>query len=537
MRGIAVAILCCSTLWSFAQREMTVAQTKKAQRCQGIFNQIAKVMSDNRQPPTLVFKPNVTDMALNVAHFNPKNNTINIGEGIYDITASLGADSTDALAYAIGHELAHFYKDHNWGMAFGTANEELEISKKIYAMDITSERRAAMEAEADYFGAVCAYLAGYKVFYVAEDFINAYYKLGVPDEVFGYPSKADRIKTIKEAQAKIRNSLPLLDAARCLVYQGKHQLAAQCYDKVATEFPNKALYNNAGVNYALAAMEMMKDSVKFHYPFTQDLTHLQDIGLSKGKRAVEGTPAKLLEMAREKFNAALRMDDKYVPALLNMALAEDLAGETESAWARILVAERHKSREMELLGHIFVAKGIIAHHNGEKGMTKRYFDQAMDVHCDYGKENMNVLKSGDPYRKRAVSAENKSYDESVNGLTPGLATVLKEEAEVTEIKAKSYEMPRIKIFSVEDLKYNAVIVTQYGANRGDYPFISTPAGYKGKSGGGIEIGSTVDDVLQKYGRPDLKISNLGENVYVYREGGVIFKTRDNKILGWTIYLN
>lgn len=523
---------------SMAQSELTPRQEKRAELCRHIYHNIAKVMADNRQPPAFIFRPNHSNMPYYVTHFNPKNNTIVFGEGIYDIAVTMGADSINALALTLGHELAHFYKDHHWGMAFGTANEDMEISKKIYDIEITPERKAALEAEADYYGSVCAYLAGYQVFDVGPAFVKAYYEIGLPDEVFGYPTKQERIKTIEGAQEKIAASVPILDAARLLAYQGAHDLAAHCYANVAQEFPNKVLYNNAGVNYALAARRLMKDSVKFYYPFTLDLTNLQQDQTGK-KRAVMNNSEKVtyyLKMSEKMLNKALDMDEQYVPAMLNLALALDLAGNYEMAWAYAVKAERNKSSGMEILPNIFVAKGIIAHHNNNKADAKRMFDLAASKGSYYGKENMNVLRTGQPYRKKEIAHQNINVEEQISGLSPQLASVLKEGAKVSEVKYQGEDQPGMKIYTVKDQDYEAVLVSKYKVPRKEFAFVTTPKGYEGKTGAGLIVGDSVGKILSTYGEPEIKLSNLGEEVYVYNKPTVIFYTRYDRLIGWTLYL-
>ena len=49
-----------------------------------------------------------------VAYFSPSRQTIFIEEKFLNVCASFGTDSLNALSFILGHELAHFYRNHGW---------------------------------------------------------------------------------------------------------------------------------------------------------------------------------------------------------------------------------------------------------------------------------------------------------------------------------------------------------------------------------------------------------------------------------------
>ncbi len=143
----------------------------KAKVTEQIYHEIARSVKDSRKAPTFNFI-----FSAGEPYYNPQNNTINFGEGIYDLAVSFGKDSLNAIAMVLGHELAHFYKDHGWGMSFGMANEDTEVAKKIYDIELNEDMRAKMEAEADYFGGLFGYMAGYNTLEVGAAFYNKLYE-------------------------------------------------------------------------------------------------------------------------------------------------------------------------------------------------------------------------------------------------------------------------------------------------------------------------------------------------------------------------
>ncbi|MBL4592736.1 MAG: M48 family metalloprotease [Flavobacteriales bacterium] len=165
--------LLVQSVYSFAY-EPTLDQKNKEAVTKAVYKDIVRSIGDGRQAPVLIFAFNKTALENYTTYYSPKRQTIIIGEGIYNITVSFGADSLDALAFVLGHELSHYYKDHGWGMSFGAAPENFKIAQEIYDSELTIDRKKIMEAEADYFGCLYGYLAGYNTLNVGGKFISAF---------------------------------------------------------------------------------------------------------------------------------------------------------------------------------------------------------------------------------------------------------------------------------------------------------------------------------------------------------------------------
>src|SRR5688572_16920776 len=253
----------------------TVAETEyqlhKAKVSKDVYNKIANTIKDTRKQPTFNFLYNNPYPYYN-AFYDPENNTINLGEGIYDIAKTFGKDSINALAMVLGHELAHFYKDHGWGYSFGDANEYLKISKKIYKLQLDPVRQAEMETEADYFGGIFGYMAGYNSLNVGSELFDKFYKTAkIPDVTTGYPTRQERMLICDNSIKLLDKLIPLFDAANCLVLLGEYDKAASIYDHIIVTFPSREIYNNQGAAYAMAALGLFDEgTVKFVYPFSID---------------------------------------------------------------------------------------------------------------------------------------------------------------------------------------------------------------------------------------------------------------------------
>ena len=110
-----------------------------------------------------------------------------------DLFASLGPDSLGAMAWLLGHELAHYYKDHHWSGDFGNGLADLPVGRTLKALSNQQKKRVEIETEADYFGGFSGYVAGYNTFGIMPRALERLYTAYELDaELPGYPSLSDR---------------------------------------------------------------------------------------------------------------------------------------------------------------------------------------------------------------------------------------------------------------------------------------------------------------------------------------------------------
>ena len=105
-------------------------------------------------------------------------------ESLFDLfVQKFGTKKDHALAVVLGHELAHYYKDHPPTSHFAakTPNQSIQY-----------------EGEADYFGVFYGSLAGYQTITYMPQVLELIYKAyKLPDELMGYQSKKDRLASVK----------------------------------------------------------------------------------------------------------------------------------------------------------------------------------------------------------------------------------------------------------------------------------------------------------------------------------------------------
>jgi len=237
------------------------------------------------------------------------------------ICQSMGERAESCLAYFLGHELAHFTNNHNWEMHF--ARQQVDES-------IPPAQSVEYETQADRFGGLYAALAGYDSLSIAGKALALVYReYGIPANLPGYLSLAERQKLPEDARVFLSGLLPMFDAAGLLMALGDYQPAAALYDAILDQFPSREIYNNAGA--ALASC--YNPSI----PWLLDgSTRLPERG-SRG----EADLAALAARARDHFERAISLDPDYAVAHVNLGLLLQAAGEEpERAAAELKTAAR-----------------------------------------------------------------------------------------------------------------------------------------------------------------------------------------------------
>jgi tetratricopeptide (TPR) repeat protein len=533
------------SLWGLTLEAQTPKQKNKEKISREVYNKIANTIKDTRKQPTFNFLFNEPDPYLN-AYYDPSNNTINLGEGIYDIATTFGKDSLNALALVLGHELAHFYKDHTWGYDFATKNVYLKISEKIYTVNESESRKAEMETQADYYGGLFGYMAGYNTLSVGGAFFEKFYhKADVPDETYGYPTLQERMKICETSANMLSKMIPMFDAANYLVLIGEYEKAGNIYDNILATFPSREIYNNAGAAYAFAALSLFEEGeLKYIYPFSLETDTRMNKGGQKGLSEDKVAKRKeLLENAKQMFESACRLDRDYAPAYVNMGLAYALLDEKELglAMAGKGYSMAEKNLDMLMMANACIARGIIYAMDGKKDEAKAEFTKALKGNKNVAQMNLNALLGtgtfGYMYKTDDATEKPSNKEESINTIDASLLEAVLGDAEMTEIKKQNDEKPKMKILSKSDALVTAVQLTAYTYPRQQVSFLFTGYNYDGASGRGIKRGMPLAKVTEQYGKAGRIVTGTSRNFYIYQKTPIIFITdKNDNVMGWVLYI-
>lgn len=507
-----------------------------------VYADIAGAVQDYRQAPAFNFIPAGEFMSDN-AFYNPENTTVNLGEDIYDICIHFGADSLDALALVLGHELAHFYKDHEWGLAFGTAHFNSGIGEEIYDLSLSPERKREMEAEADYFGAFFSYVAGYDALDIGPVFYDSLYAvLDIPDDTEGYPSRADRVGIAEGVRQELKDLARIFDAANFLMAVEEYESAGRCFAYVQRKFPSREVMNNAGVCYARAALNQYREGeLKFIYPLGLDTeTHLPKYGAKSGKEDPEEKRKKLLESARELFLGAIRVDESYAQAHVNLALVEELRGEglMARAFAEKGLKLALEAGETFLAGNARIATGIALAKSGDVEGAEEVLKHAKEGSPVLAEWNLARLKGEEKEEMREEGELASPLEESIGEeeLEPRMAEILLFEARRLEVMREYEGQGDLEVRVAEGSTWMGISVKRYSFPMSRLNFLATPLSYELPSARGIRIGDSEARVRELYGAPG-QISIMGKQIYfLYPQTGILFIfNSDRSVTRWVIF--
>ncbi|HEV7381224.1 MAG TPA: hypothetical protein VGN64_15610, partial [Dyadobacter sp.] len=187
--------------------------------------------------------------------------TVQMSEEVVAMCLTSGADSLNALAFILGHELAHHFKRHAL-LGMGDSNTK--------SIDVQESRK--LEGEADYFGCFYAQIAGYQPVSAGISILDKIYKAyDLENQERGYPPLEDRQETLVKVKKMIAPLTSVFQAGQLLYVRGNYEVAYICFEYLVDRFPSRELYSNLGCAYLQAYLHQFpSDQQGFIYPLEFD---------------------------------------------------------------------------------------------------------------------------------------------------------------------------------------------------------------------------------------------------------------------------
>ncbi|MEM6317967.1 MAG: hypothetical protein AAF960_09870 [Bacteroidota bacterium] len=314
-----------------------------------IYKTIYQTRGDFSRPmPTL----KITDRVFNIAAYRPQSNELIIEAKAIAICQSMGNQAETALAFLIGHELTHFYQNHAGGFAFLLSKQQLN-------------NQIAIEREADVYGAMLAYLAGYQeIVTVLPTLIEVLYTDYQLDEqrMPAYPAKDARKQLIEEVTERVQALIQLYETAKYLSVVGQYSYAGDLYSYLNKFITTKEILNNLSVAYLNAAASIREFGKKnWAYPLTLDRTNPMRIPADVQKQI-------LLKKAAYHLKVALQYDATYFASNLNYAIALTLQGKYTEALTQLMATSNLTQDHPKTLS-IRLLRGIILAEKGDQAAS------------------------------------------------------------------------------------------------------------------------------------------------------------------------
>lgn len=483
--------------------------------------------------------------------------TIYLGSQFVEMCRSMGADSANALAVVLSHELAHYYNHHFWAADYGSAFANLDWGRAIDSLGQAKSFRAYYESQADDYGLFFSHVAGYQTFAIAPTVYKTIYNyFDLPDKLPGYPALEERMAIAEMAAQRIEQMAPLFHTGKYLYIlasgeegEYRQQLlhkALQCYETLINQrMVNRTMYNDAGIIYLQSALSHLDPKA---HPFVYPILLDDDAGLfgdgsaatapaSSGYGENELIASSMLRQAIRQFDHALDLDPAYGVAYLNMAIAYHLLEDSAAA-------------------HFYIYRAsTLANANKNQQLMAFCKEMTALMNANDKEAALNMLSTADslgsPSAVKNASILRGTPDRTVGGLTTGFGFGQQETWQGKSLPEIYQEVwPHLTadhrmtvgrgsyLFSYPYQKGQVYIAE---CNERECPYTSlvmyaldnTETISTAK---GVSIGTPVAEMKEKYGQPSTIVPAVQGQYYLYKNVNILFKTDpDGHVAYWVLF--
>lgn len=490
----------------------------KYETARAVFDNLLRSRADFRQQaPALV----MNDGEQYVAWMDPDKIQIGLEEKAYDICISFGADSLNALAALLGHELVHYFEKHDWSRHFAAHNQDMESAKRIGNM----KEGLKQEAQADYLGGFLATTAGYSVYNLMPQLLKKIYThYGLPEQIDGYPGLGERVSMSDNAMQELKVLQTVFATAGHLTLLKQYEDAAAYYRYILNTFPSREIYNNAGANLLLAAT-LLYAPTEMPYALPVELDPTSRLFGLKAVTPNRNEQRKLLlEEAFQHIDRAILLDPKYSPAYLNKASVFVLLGQWDDAAYWILKGRKAPTQYRE--ADYLILEGIAAALQNDKTSARQKFEKAQEGGYLLAEINLRALDQLQQDRSRATPAIGLETMEKIN-----LDDFLLNPSVDSEIEVG----PRL-LAGAKQLKGSRILVHYADNGRRYAVFHLCESGCIEMTKSLIGVGSDKAAIFEAYGAPAEVVSQPDGLYLIYPLQRVFFKlNKTNSVVSWGIY--
>lgn len=265
--------------------------------------------------------------------------TVLVFRGLVDMVNSKMGGTDDAFASVLGHECAHAALRHGMGMiqvasSMGSTAENAGKSfmgseGELYSLLMTISR--AHEFEADQFGALYAYRAGFnpaEAVTLHEKMLQA---MGEIPRGMTHPTHAERIARVRDYLLDLRAKVHGFDLGVKALGGGDYDAAQAKFEVFLGVFPDSlSARSNLGVALHRKALSALEPATRFRRTTDVDPnSRARKIELRAGEVNVGGlkqapkVDERMIKEAIGEYQAALAIDPNYVFAQVNLGAALD----------------------------------------------------------------------------------------------------------------------------------------------------------------------------------------------------------------------
>lgn len=526
---------------------------------QNVYERLLPAFGEGRMAPRLLVIPKGTrsrEAVASTAGGNEGSLAFEAGSGLLSegyvaieertvaALSDLGEERDDALAFLLAHELAHVCLRHGWAEDFGNSFARTDMGRKmIRAASFDDVIRR--EAEADHFGGFYGYLAGFDTLGVAPKALaRVYAAFGLPDQLPNYPTRNERIAIARRQMESLEKLVPLYGAATRLLVLGRYQEGGRLFSHLASLFPSREMFNNAGMAFALEAVRLLPpNAIPFVYPFELDaetrLRHRESGGVRTPRSGRDDDQlvrrVRLLRRALSLFEQAARRDDRYATARVNAASVRSLLGDQDQAimQAGTALALAREEEDRLTAGHALMVRAIALARTGDAARARIDLEAARAVAPELAAANIAALEGNDAPPQPAAAIPPPAQPETVAGRTaPRELSDQGERVDFTLSPAEKGDPP-LTIHSRQGPDWECTLMVLGERRIGT---LATGHAYGGVSARGVRIGSPLASLGQLYGTADLVVPSRQGSYYLYNAPGIAFEIDSlGRVRGWFLF--
>lgn len=499
----------------------TGAQPVQTSLVQEIYARLCAAAGLVQGAPLLVFDDSNTRGAGAVTDFKTMPTRIVVERKALETCSTFGDRSADAIAFLLGHELAHFTMGHGWGEDLQHFGDHSEVSRNIRSAQSASNSYHLLETQADQKGAFYAFIAGFAPELVADSLVNRLYTAyGWKSQTTGYPDRPVREELLRKGLSRYQDLAMVMRLADHRLILGQYAEAASLYAFLMGEgFRNPMLYNNAGACHLQQAIAAAPPALRrFTYPVELDLRERW--------RGAGASMEEELRLAEDLLLQALVLDRSSGSVLVNLACVSLLRNDHPAATHWIAA---HAAAEPEDVPTRSILSAILAAQAGDEAKAKALLDQPMLKKDKIATMNRAALEG----RSEAVKPPPPATEpERIGG-----ATLVELASGFARIPPVSYrDRALLRHAAVKDSWKLAAERRDAAGNTHWLYLVGTTAHYAGKSSKGIGIGDPLAQLNKLYGEPHGMLHTMEGRLLVYPSNGLIFRTdRSGRVTGWVLF--
>jgi len=336
-------------------------EDNKVAKAQEIFERVRAVASTDTLPTLVVIKSKNKPWAVAL----PKNHVV-LSQGAIEVIYQHATEPEieARLAFVLGHELAHLAHDDFLQL-------KMRMTGSCFAQDKSSEEVETKELAADQKGFIYAAMAGYDVGRLLKssperpNFLVHWIQQIAPSALSQLEMEK-RASLLTQHLQEINGKILYFKFGVRLAHFDQCADAMYFLEEFQKIFWSREVLNNLGVcDLQLARQNMESEQSEFYWmPAVLDTeTQLTGITRTAGaetSKMLRQIPLKrrakdYLEKAKTELEQAVKADQNYAPARINLAVVDLYLGKPSDARSRLEEAKKLAPNDLEIQGLIAIA--------------------------------------------------------------------------------------------------------------------------------------------------------------------------------------